>query len=213
MIRISLADDHAIITDGISNLLEDEKDIQVVDVTANGKEAYTSYCNHQPDVAILDIDMPEMNGLECAEAILSGYKNARIVILTMHEEMALIKRCMEMGVKGYFLKTIERSELVHAIKTIASGKDDYPADVTKALMEQRTITPSISQDKVVNDLSKRELEIIQLLAQGQSNKEIAEVLFISPRTVDTHRTNIMRKLDVKNVVGIVRFAFKNGLVE
>ena len=213
MIKVLLADDHALITDGVVKLLADEEDIEVVSVCRDGSEAYTRFFEILPDIALLDIDMPEMNGLDCASAIIAERPQARVAILTMHEEMAMIKKCIEMGVKGYFLKTIDQGELITAIRSIHAGRDYFPADVTKALLEQRQVTPSASQDSVINELSKRELEIIKHLAQGMSNKEIADALFISPRTVDTHRTNIMRKLDVNNVVGIVRFAFKNGLAE
>jgi len=212
MIKILLVDDHKIITDGISNLLENESGIQVIAVAHNGEEALHKITEIEINLVLLDIDMPVMNGIECAEKISEKYPNLNIAMLTMHEEKALIQQFIEMGVKGYFLKTIQKDELIHAIKIIANGGDYFPSDVTKALLKKEKINPNVTQSPLLADLSERELEIIKLIAGGLSNKEIADQLFISPRTVDTHRTNLMKKLDIHNIAGLVRFAFQNKLV-
>ncbi len=213
MIRIILADDHTIITDGISDLLSGEDDIEIVAVCHNGQEVLDTLIKSDPDILLLDIDMPVMNGFECAEAVLKMDSRVKIAMLTMHEEKALIKRFIEIGVKGYFLKTMGKEELLRALRRIDQGEDYFPSDVTKALLHEKAISPDITKDPLLQELSDREIEIIRYVAKGNSNKEIADVLFISPRTVDTHRGNIMRKLDVHNVAGIIRFAFKNGLVD
>lgn len=213
MINIILADDHQIIIDGISNLLQDEPDMKVVADCKNGQEVLEQLATLSIDVLLLDLDMPIMNGFECAQQVQKKFPNVKIAILTMHEEKALIQKFIEFGVKGYFLKTINKSELVHAIKTIAGGGEYFPSDVTKALLRKETITPNITQSPLLASLTEREIEIIRLVSQGFSNKEIADKLFISPRTSDTHRTNIMRKLDLHNVAEMVRFAFQNKLVK
>jgi two-component system response regulator NreC len=213
MINIILADDHQIIIDGISNLLQDEPDLKVVADCKNGQEVLDQLSSLAIDVLLLDLDMPVMNGFECAQQVQKKFPEVKIAILTMHEEKALIQKFIEFGVKGYFLKTINKSELVHAIKTIAGGGEYFPSDVTKALLKKETITPSITQSPLLASLTEREIEIIRLVSQGFSNKEIADKLFISPRTSDTHRTNIMRKLDLHNVAEMVRFAFQNKIVE
>ncbi len=213
MINIVLADDHHLIIDGISKLLEDEININIVATCSNGREVLDLLPDTEVDILMLDLDMPIMNGLQCAEIVKEKHPEVKIAILTMHEEKALIQRFIEFGVKGYFLKTIQKDELLHAIKTIARGGDYFPSDVTKALMQKQSITPDITQSPLLKELTRREIEIIQLVAQGFSNNEIGKNLFISPRTVDTHRTNIMRKLDLHNVAEIVRFAFQNKLID
>jgi len=213
MISVILADDHQIIIDGISNLLKSEKDIDVIAYCNNGEEVLEKLPWVKAHVLLLDLDMPKMNGLQCAEQVHKRFPNIKIAILTMHQEKALIERFIELGVKGYFLKTITKDELVFAIKTIASGGEYFPAAVTKALLKKQSLSPNITQSPLLASLTKREIEIIRLISQGFSNNEIGEKLFISPRTADTHRTNIMRKLDLHNVAEIVRFAFQNKLID
>ena len=213
MINLILADDHHLIIDGITKLLEDESDINIVASCSNGKEVLEILPEISVDVLLLDLDMPIMNGLQCAETVKKKYPEVKIAILTMHQEKALIKKFIEFGVNGYFLKTIQKDELVHAIRTIASGVDYFPSDVTKALLQKQSIIPDVTQSPLLKELTTREIEIITLVAQGYSNTEIGKKLFISHRTVDTHRTNIMRKLDLHNVAEIVRFAFQNKLIK
>jgi two-component system response regulator NreC len=213
MINLVLADDHHLIIDGISKLLEDETEINIVGCCCNGSEVLEILPKINVDVLMLDLDMPVMNGLQCAEKVKKQYPEVKIAILTMHEEKALIQRFIEFGVNGYFLKTIQKNELVYAIKTIAGGGDYFPPDVTKALMQKQNIISDVSQSPLLKELTKREIEIVRLVAQGFSNNQIGKKLFISPRTADTHRTNIMRKLDLHNVAEIVRFAFQNKLID
>ena len=213
MINILLADDHQLILDGISNLLKEDPEMEVIAHCTNGLEVLDKLPKLTIDVLLLDLDMPEMNGLQCAEEVQKKFSTVKIAILTMHQEKALIQKFIELGVHGYFLKTIPKDELIHAIKTIANGGDYFPSDVTKALLQKPVIIPDILQSPLLAELTEREIEIIRLVSQGLSTKEIGEALFISPRTADTHRTNIMRKLDLHNVAEIVRFAFQNKLVE
>ncbi len=213
MINIILADDHHLIIEGISKLLEDDADINIVATCENGSKVLEILPKLNVDVLLLDLDMPIMNGMQCAEAVKQKYPEVKIAILTMHKENSLIQKFIEFGVNGYFLKTIQKNELTHAIKTIAAGGDYFTSDVTKALLKKQSTHPDVTQSPLLKELTRREIEIINLVAQGLSNNEIGKKLFISPRTADTHRTNIMRKLDLHNVAEIVRFAFQNKLID
>ena len=208
MIRILIADDHQLITDGISNLLADVPNLVVVGQCQNGKDVLEQLAIIQVDILLMDIDMPIMNGFDCAKEVRKKYPDVKIAMLTMHEEKSMIRSFMEMGVSGYFLKTIDKDELLYALDKIAKGASYFTADVTKSLLK-----PDEKKPQLPIELSKREIEIITLIANGLTNKEIAEELFISPKTVDSHRTNIMRKLEVHNVAGVIRFAFQHQLVK
>jgi two-component system response regulator NreC len=213
-IKILIADDHPLIARGIQTSLEFNKEIQVLAIVSNGKEALEYIEKNTVDILLLDIDMPVMNGIDCASILLQQNSATKIVILSMHQDAYTIKKVMELGVKSYLLKTIPSKELLFAIDKIHSGESYFNSDVTKALLENKSTfleTNTIIISPLVNDLTKREKEIIQCICQGMTNSEIGEKLFISPRTADTHRTNIMRKLDVHNVVSLVRFALKNNL--
>ena len=213
MIRILLADDHRIITEGISNLLESQTDMCIIGICQNGLEVLHELKKKDIDLVLMDIEMPQMDGLTCAETILEKYPDQKIAMLTMYREKSMIKQLISLGVKGYFLKTIEKQELILGIKMIADGGEYFPADVTKTLIGEEKDLKLPPQHNLIAQLSPREIEIIRLVAQGFSNKEIADKLFISHRTVDTHRTNLMKKLDIHNIAGLVRFAFVNRLVD
>lgn len=213
MIRLLLADDHKIITQGISNLLSAETDIDIVHICMNGQEVIDELYRLEVDLILMDIDMPVMDGLTCSEKVLEKNPDQKIAMLTMHREKSLIQKFISMGVKGYFLKTVEQEELLHGIRMIYKGGEYFPADVTKTLLQPELPSSGLNQDPLIKDLSTREIEILKHVAMGMSNKMIAEKLFISHRTVDTHRTNLMKKLDIHNIAGLIRFAFKNQLVD
>lgn len=213
-INILIADDHPLIAAGIKTSLESNPEIEVVAIVQNGKEAIEYVNTHPVDLLLLDIDMPVMNGLDCASILLQQQPDFKIVMLSMHQDAFTIKKVMDLGVKSYLLKTIPSDELLFAIQKIHKGEAYFNADVTQALLDNKptsftTQNPIISP--LVNELTQREKEIIQCICEGLSNPEIGKKLFISPKTVDTHRTNIMRKLQVRNVVSLVRFAIRNNL--
>lgn len=213
-IKILIADDHPLIAQGIKTSLESNPEINVVAIVNNGKEALEYVQNHTVDLLLLDIDMPVMNGIDCASTLLRERPNFNIVMLSMHQDAYTIKKVMDLGVKSYLLKTIPSEELVFAIQKIHKGEAYFNADVTKALLENKPSSQSTPIDTIsplVHDLTSREKEIIQCICEGLTNAEIGEKLFISAKTVDTHRTNIMRKLQVRNVVSLVRFAIRNNL--
>lgn len=214
MHRILIADDHKLMADGITNALSGVPEIEVVAVVYNGLQVLETLEKTQVDLILLDIDMPVMNGIDCAKEVLKRYPDVKIGILTMHYERSLITSFIGLGVKGYMLKTIHKEELVYAINQICKGGEYFTADVTKSLLSnepqaqaQRTQT----QENIV--LTLREKDIIRLIASGLTNKQVGDKLFISARTADVHRTNIMKKIDVHNVAGLVRFAFEHGLMD
>ncbi|TVZ56145.1 LuxR family two component transcriptional regulator [Lutibacter sp. Hel_I_33_5] len=213
-IKILIADDHPLIAEGIKNTFENQLDFEVVSVVNNGQEAIEFIQQHLVDIALLDINMPVMDGIECAKKIISGFKDVKVAMLSMYQEPSIIKNLIEIGVKGYMLKTIPSDELLLAIKNIYNGKEYFNADVTKALITDDSSSTFIKYSKkspLLEELTSREKEIVKFISQGLTNAQIGEKLFISPRTVDTHRTNVMKKLDIHNVASLIRFAFKNGL--
>lgn len=182
----------------------------------NGQQALALCESLQPDMVMMDIDMPVMNGLEATIQIKKKFPSIRIMVLTMHDEAALIKRIMEVGADGYMLKNADQQELVSAIRKIAAGEKHFSEKVLQALKDGKTDSSQFSlrptDSVLLSTLTEREVEILRLLAEGLSNKEIGDKIFISHRTVDTHRTNLMKKLDVHNVAGLIRFAIRNGLI-
>ncbi|MBU2651079.1 MAG: response regulator transcription factor [Bacteroidetes bacterium] len=214
MINVLIADDHKIMVDGLLHILEGDPEINIVGIAFNGAEVLAILENTKADIVLLDIDMPVMNGIECARTIIETYPDIKTTILTMHQENALIRRFIEMGVKGYMLKTIPAHELLFAVKLIYRGGEYFNSDVTRELLDPSPAKPLISEiSPLVNQLTSREKEIIKLICDGNSNTQIGKKLFISPKTVDNHRTNIMGKLNLHNVAALVRFAFQNGLLD
>jgi len=214
-IKILLADDHPLIAQGIKTTFDNHPEFEVIAIVENGKEALNFIENNKVDVALLDIDMPVMDGIECAKKIISEFKEVKVAMLSMHQEASLIKNLIALGVKGYMLKTIPSDELLMAIRKIYNGKEYFNADVTKALISNSSSNSFHQFSKkspLLDDLTPREIEIIKYISQGFTNSQIGKKLFISPRTVDTHRTNIMRKIDVHNVASLIRFSFQNGLI-
>jgi two-component system response regulator NreC len=208
-IKVLLVDDHQIILDGIKSLLENTPDIQVVATANDGNEALNTLKLITVDVILMDIDMPKLNGIDATRQIHEKYKDVRVIMLTMHSESAMIKNMIEIGAHGYLLKNSSKEELLDAIYKVAKAEKYFSSDVTMSLLN-----PEKSKTSDIKiDFTQREIEIIQLLADGLTNKEIGDKLFISHRTVDTHRTNIMKKVSVNNVAGLISFAIKNGLVE
>ena len=212
-IKILIADDHPLIAEGIKNTFDNQEDYQVVAVVNNGEKAIEFISQHIVDIALLDINMPVMDGIECAKNITTDFKDVKVAMLSMYQESSIIKNLIDIGVKGYMLKTIPSDELLLAIKNIYNGKEYFNSDVTKALLSEDTTTfhKYKKTSPLVDELTSREKEIIKYISQGLTNNQIGEKLFISPRTVDTHRTNIMRKINVHNVASLIRFAFQNGL--
>lgn len=208
-IKVLLVDDHQIIIDGIKSLLQSAENIQVVATANDGSEALDTLKLLTVDVVLMDIDMPRLNGIEATRQINDKYNDVKIIMLTMHNESAMIKNLIEIGAHGYLLKNSSKEELLNAIYKVAEGENYFSSEVTLSLLNKEKSKTA----EIQIDFTQREIEIIKLLADGLTNKEIGSKLFISHRTVDTHRTNIMKKVSVNNVAGLISFAIKNGLVD
>jgi DNA-binding NarL/FixJ family response regulator len=209
-VNLLLVDDHAIVTDGLQALLSDEPEFVIKGVAQNGAMAIDMLEVLKVDVVLMDIDMPEMDGVQATKIIKSKMPDKKILMLTMHDEKAMIKTLVEIGADGYLLKNSSKDELVTALRALQSGQSYFSSDVQTILEKEE---PSKSSSIDTYELTDREVEIVKLIAEGYSNKQIGEKLFISHRTVDTHRTNLMNKLNVHNVAGIVKFAITNGMLD
>ncbi|MBK6998339.1 MAG: response regulator transcription factor [Lewinellaceae bacterium] len=208
-IKILLADDHQLVRKGFRALLEELDFVEIVGEAANGKEAVTLLRNGaKPNIALLDYEMPLMNGLEATEEIKRDFLGVKVIMLTMLQNKALIEEAVAKGVSGFLFKNTSLEELSEAIQRVASGDTYFSSDVTLTLLK-----PVHNPDApLLALLSSREMEIIKLVAQGLSSTEIGQQLFISPRMVDTYCNNIIQKLEVQGIAGLVQFAVRNKLV-
>lgn len=208
--KLLLADDHEMMLNGLTAIINAEDNLRVIDTARNGSDLISKVKKLNPDLCVVDLDMPVMNGLQASEVLVKQDKDIKIIILTMHKEGSLVRKFREIGIKGYLLKTCDSDELIFAINKVLKGQTYYSDQL---FYEPASAAPHESADITrIAQLTKRELEITKLLCQGFSNSKIAAALFISPSTVDNHRTNIMRKLEVHNVAGLIRFCIANNLV-
>jgi DNA-binding NarL/FixJ family response regulator len=209
-LSILIADDHAIVRRGLRALLEAQPGWKVVGEAGNGRSAVLKAAELHPDIAILDITMPQLNGLDAARLMLKQSPHTRILVLTMHDADEVIEKTFEAGARGYVLKSEVDEELVAAVKAIMNGKIFFSSAASDFLLRRlRQKTPSAVQPT----LTLREREIVQLLAEGKSNKEVATALGVSTRTVENHRANIMRKLGFRSLSDLVRYAIRNKIIE
>jgi two-component system response regulator NreC len=212
-IKLLIVDDHQIIIDGLKSLLEEEAGFKLIGEANNGQEALKVLKLLDVDIVLMDIDMPVMNGIEATKQILKDFQSVKVVILSMHKEGGLIKNLIAIGAHGFLLKNSDQAELIDAIRKVASGDRYFSPDVTMSLLSKTSVdSSSFKGIDLLSQLTERETEILKLIAEGYSNKEIGEKLFISHRTVDTHRTNLMKKLDVTNIAGLIKFAILTGIV-
>ncbi len=211
--RLVLVDDHALLADGIRSLLEAEPDLAIVAHFTNGLAAVEQVPTLQPDLLLMDLDMPIMNGLEAAKLLRGRLPELPIIILSMHAEKAIVQKAMREGIRGYLLKNSSQSEFLNGIRAVLGGGKYYSALLTESLVvPDRVPLAAETSVKLLATLSERELEVLRLLVEGFSSKEIAEELCLSPQTIDSHRKSLLRKLEAKNVAGLVRIAFREGLV-
>jgi two-component system response regulator NreC len=218
MIDILIADDHPIILNGIKNAFSNEDTFNIVACVNNGNEVLAILKKERIDVLLLDLEMPEMNGLMCLKTIKELEIDVKVIIFSMYQKPSILKRIIELGANGYLLKTLQNDELIYAIKKIYGGQDYFDSNLTKNLIESKELKVnklvSLGEKSViVDDLSKREKEVIILVSEGFTNKQIGEQLFLSHKTIDGYRTSAMKKIGVHNTAGIIRFAFKNGLLD
>jgi DNA-binding NarL/FixJ family response regulator len=214
-IRILVVDDHEIIRRGLRAVLEAEPDWEVADEAANGQEAVEKAQRIKPDVVLMDISMPELNGLEAARRIRRNLPATEVLFLTMHESEQMIREGMEAGARGFLLKSDAGHELVPAIKSVSHHRPFFSPTIKAmgflAVEGRRSgMEPGIRSKSV--QLTSRERQVVQLLSEGKSTKDVATVLNITLKTAATHRTNILRKLDLHSIADLVRYAIRNGIV-
>ncbi len=212
-IRVLLADDHKIFRDGVRSILEKEKDIEVVGEAANGSDVFELIKHLEVDVLVLDIDIGRPNGIEITALISKSHPETKILILSMMGLHDFVIQALEKGAIGFLLKNTGKDEVLTAIRSVSKGDSYFSREVSAILIEQLHKPASTRGNNTDIPISPREIEVLKLIAQEFSNSEIAEKLFISIRTVDTHRRNLLEKLGAKNTAGLVKFAIQKGFVD
>lgn len=217
MINVFIVDDHQIFLDGIVSLLEDEDIIHIAGTAHNGKEALEKINNIKNiNVVLMDINMPEMDGIEATKQLRLTHPDIKILMLTMHSEPRFIKECIEIGAKGYVLKNISKDDLLNAIQHVYNNKSFLDSIAQEQLINAVSSVDEHEDDKqydhLVSQITQRELEVLQLIALGLTSQDIANKLFISKNTVETHRKNMLSKFNVNNTAALLKIAYKKGLV-
>jgi len=212
-LRILLGDDHTLVRHGLRKILEERPDWEIAGEASDGRDAVRQTLAVQPNVAILDIGMPLMNGIEATRQILRRLPSTHILILSMHANEAYIIQALKAGAKGYLLKDSADNELIRAVESVAAGKSFFSPAVAKVMLDDyvRHLADKGIADRF-DALSEREREVFQLVAEGHSNKEVADLLSVSPATVETHRAHILQKLDVHNTAELVLYAVRRGVI-
>lgn len=211
-LRILLAEDHTLVRAGIRALLEGLENIQVIAEAADGREALQLTQAHAPDILLMDITMKEMNGLEAAARLAKEQSTTRVIILSMHADQVYVRQALKAGARGYLLKGADVAELELALKAVARGDTYLSPSVSKDLVGD-LLNGNAPTANPLNDLTLRQREILQLIAEGKTTKEIAGRLDLSIKTVETHRAQLMKRLDIYDVAGLVKFAIRVGLAQ
>lgn len=212
MIGAVIADDHAVVREGLRRVLEAEGDIEVFSEASDGREVLEEVAKHDPEVVILDIQMPKLGGLETLERLRSAHPRVKVILLSVHEDPPFIQSAVNLGVDGYVLKTGRINEVVSAVRAVTRGGSYFSPPVAKEIVEQLR-APERGGAEPFSLLSAREREVLHLIAEGLSAKEIAGDLGISTKTVEAHRTSVMRKLGARKATELVRYALRHGLIQ
>ena len=211
--RILIADDHDIVRKGLRALVEEESSWQVVADVQDGRSAVAKTQELKPDIAILDIAMPSLNGLDATKQIVKVNPDTKVLILTMHDSERLIQHVLNAGARGYLMKTDAGRDLVVAIRALLLGQTYFTQRVAQIVLDTFTGKKTTTSEGDIQSLTAKEREVVQLLAEGKSSKEAADVLNVSTKTLETHRSNIMRKLGCHSVTDVVRYAIRNHLAQ
>ena len=213
VIRVLLADDHTLVRQGLRKILEEQPGWEVVGEAGNGRDAVQLALSTSPDVAVLDIGMPQLNGIEATRQIVRRSGGTQILILSMHADEAYVARALDAGARGYLLKDSADQDLIRAVTAVSTGKSFFSPAVAKMMLDDY-VTRRSEKGFVdrYDTLSEREREVFQLVAEGHSNKEIADVLSVSPATVETHRAHVLQKLALHNTTELVLFAVRRGII-
>lgn len=212
-IRVLVADDHAIIREGLRVMLGNQPDMEVVGTAANGREAVGLVDEHVPDVVVIDISMPELNGIEAISQMLPRHPHIKVIVLSIHETKPYVYRTLKAGAKGYLIKETAGLEVVDAVRAVYRGERYLSQRISDLLTDVSFRNLEVSMEvSPLEQLSPREREILQLVAEGKTSQEIAVRLSISPKTVDTYRSRLMGKIGVEDMAGLVKFAIQHGVI-
>lgn len=212
MIRVIIAEDHNLVRQGIRVLLEQSGEVQVVAEAATGQEAVQLTAEHKPDLVVMDLSMPRLDGAQAAERILDMKEPTQIIILSMHADTTMVQQLLRRGVKGYLLKDAVSEELMLAIRSVSQGKMFLSPTISDSVMTLLLSPPDSEVEHASELLTPREREVLQLVAEGHTNSSVADTLNISVKTVEKHRANLMSKLEVNDLASLIREAIKQGLV-
>jgi DNA-binding NarL/FixJ family response regulator len=213
MISILLADDHAVMRAGLRLLLERHQDLRVIAEAGNGRDAVALAESLKPDVAVIDIAMPLLNGIEATQRICAGEASTQVVILSMHSDESYVLRALKAGARAYILKESAEDDLIRAVRSVSAGKSFFSPVISRLLLDdyvRQAATKGVEDSYDL--LTSREKELLQLIAEGKTNKEIASLLNLSPFTVETHRANILQKLNLHSVPQLILYAVRKGIV-
>lgn len=212
-IRVLVADDHAIVREGLCIMLGNQPDMEVVGSAANGREAIRLVDKQEPDVVVIDISMPELNGIEAIQQMLPHHPRMKVIVLSIHETKPYVYRALKAGAKGYLIKETAGLEVVDAVREVYRGERYLSQRIADLLTDISFRNLEISgETSPLEQLSPREREILQLVAEGKTSQEIGERLSISPKSVDTYRSRLMHKIGVDDVAGLVKFAIQHGVI-
>lgn len=209
MIRILIADDHAVVAEGLKHLIEAQPDLQVIGIVGDGREAVKRTAELNPDVVIMDLSMPELNGADATRVLLEKEPSRKVIVLSMYADHEYVRRALRSGALGYVVKRSAGKDVVDAIRSVHAGQRYVSPMVAGAVQDQDV--PAAKEDRLAR-LSTREREVLQLLAEGRTGSEIAERLSLSPKTVETYRARLVEKLGIRDVAGLVRFAIQRGII-
>lgn len=215
-LKIFLADDHVILREGLKHILMEDKSIEIIGEAGDGREALEKIDKLKPDIAILDISMPSLSGLDAARIIRKYDKNIKILILTRHDNEEYVQQAIKSGVNGFILKDSAGDDLLKAVRDVMTGNIYLSPKIITNIVKSGIFEPG-NKKKLKTEssglLTNREHEVLKLVAEGKSSNEIADLLRISPKTVKVHRLNIMNKLDIRNITALVKYAIKTGIIE
>lgn len=207
MIKILLADDHSVLTDGLRILIESQKDMQVVGISTDGRQVVNRVKADCPDLVLMDVSMPVLNGIEAARQVRELCPKIFILMLSMHADIEYVNRALQAGAQGYILKESAGADVLQAIREVVAGRTFFSAKITEKML----VSLSKAQKGPLDSLSEREREVLQLTVEGQTSLEIAAQLSLSPKTVETYRSRIMTKLDLDSLPALVKFAIQHGV--
>lgn len=215
-IKIGLVDDHALVRDAVATMLQQMEDMEVIGTASSGEEMLNKFDDLNPDVILMDIMLPGMTGIEATKWIKDRHPNLRVILLSSETRKEFLTAGIQTGIDGYLTKDVEKATLIHAIRQVAGGKKYFNEAITALVFDdfyRKSQSGRMQEHHLkISDLTKREVEVLTLIASGKSNKEVADELFISVKTVDTHKSHILDKLGLENVAQLVKYAIKNNLI-